>query len=165
MSTGCGSQSIRIERDIPYCDILPLLVNNDPRPAFSIPIHIRGMTVRDQHEQCMNLFTALARKHYGDNNDQVNLLEWTSEHGKQINRYFHSIGLMFNLWKTDINDPTLPDLEKRRYNRLHLTRQTKLSDLLYIIRINDSDQVFIISFDELPRSLPTNDTLNSTTTP
>lgn len=148
--SGCGKSSQVIERDIPYGEIHSIIVNNDPRPAFSIPLLIRGMTVRDQFEECMNLFTDLAKKHYGDINRQVDLLSWTDENGKQINKYFHSIGLMFNMWLTDRDDPTLSELEKRKFNRLHLTRQTQLAELLYIMAINDSDKVVIISFDKLP---------------
>lgn len=153
MSAGCGGTPTVIERDIPYDEIQSLIVNNDARPAFSIPLAIRGMTVRDQFEECMNLFTALSRKHYADEEGRVNLLNWTEENGKKINKYFHSIGLMFNMWTTDINDPTLEELEKRKFDRLHLTRQTQLSELLFIMRINDSDRVVIISFDNLPLSL------------
>lgn len=154
MSSNCGNMGNKpsvIEREIDFNQIIPTLVAGDAQPAFSIDLQIRGMHVRDAFEMCMVLFKKLCIKHYGNGTDNVDLTIWTEEHGKTINHYFHSIGMMFNMWVTDIDDPTLPEMETRRYDRIHLKRSTKLDELLFIMRINNTDKVYIINYDYLPR--------------
>jgi len=150
--SNCGGEKGKvIEREIDFNQIIPTLVTGDAQPAFSIELQIKGMHVRDAFDMCMVLFQKLCIKHFKNENGQVDLTIWNDEHGKTINHYFHSIGMMFNMWVTDIGDPTLDDMEKRRFDRIHLTKTTILEELVFMIKINNTNKVYIINFDYLPR--------------
>lgn len=135
-----------------YSDILiNNIINNEPQPPLSIVLQfINDITVKDLFIFCMELFTKLTKKRYSDENNKVNISEWTTDTIKEIDKYYNSFSLQMNiiiLESTIQNYNNIIYYKNTTYDKIDITNNTKLPDLHYTLYHNLNNTYYIISFD------------------
>ena len=87
----------------------------------------------------------LCKEFYGDENGQVNLAQLTPEQFEFINKYMQSIGFTCEFKAVPAIAQNINNTYNNRYDRVKITNNTKLSDLLFGI-LCENNMLYVVSF-------------------
>ena len=115
-----------------------------PGEPNSYPISFELNSLKECFEFLLQLLTMLCKHFYGDDNNQVNLSSMTSDQFENINKYMLSIGFTCIFKGVPANSHNINNTYTNRYDRITITSQTKLEDLIFGIKCENI--IYIVSF-------------------
>jgi hypothetical protein len=115
-----------------------------PMEPNAYPLHFELNSLKELFEFLLEFVTMLCKKYYGDENQQVNLANMNLEDFVLINKYMNSIGFNCNFNALPTNATNINNTYNNRYDRIEITNNTKLSDLLFGIKCDTI--LYVISF-------------------
>ena len=134
------------EKDLDIQEIFYEVTQSLPKAPNTYPLQFELESLKELFEFLLQFVTMLCKEFYGDSNGQVNLAGMTSEQFEIINKYMLSIGFSCTFQAVPANGHNINNTYNNRYDRIELTHNTKLSDLLFGIKCNDI--LYVISFDK-----------------
>ena len=135
------------EKEVDILQIFNEITKSTPSPPNSFPLQFELDSLKDLFEFLLQFVTMLCKEFYGDEKQQVNLSNMSNDDFLMINKYMQSIGFTCNFCAVPANAHNINNTYEKRYDRITITSQTKLGDLLFGIKCGDI--LYVISFDKL----------------
>jgi hypothetical protein len=124
-----------------------ILLHNLVPNIYPLEFEIDSLT--ELFEFLLQFVTMLCKYFYGDEKGQVNLSSMSQNDFIKIDNYMKCIGFSCNFQAVSANSYNSNYVYDNRYDRIEITPQTKLKDLLFGIQCNT--MLYVISFDILPK--------------
>jgi len=138
----------RQEKDLDINEIFNEVTSSSiPKEPNSYPLQFELDSLKELFEFLLQFVTMLCKEFYSDDNGQVNLGNMTSEQFITVNKYMQSIGFNCDFKAVPAIAQNVNNTYNNRYDRITITKNTKLSDLLFGILC--SNVLYIISFDKI----------------
>jgi hypothetical protein len=139
---------------IVYSDnLIDDIIRNDPKEPRSLLFQfINNISVMELFMFCMEFFLKISKEKYSNENNVIDISEWTLDIINEINEYYNSFCIKINiiiLESTEQNINELQIYENKRYDKIVINNNTKLSELYYILHYNKNNTNYIINFDFL----------------
>ena len=132
------------EIDLDIQEIFNEVTKSFPREPNSIPLQFELESLKEVFEFLLQFVTLLCKEFYSDDKGKVNLASMTPEQFVIINKYMMSIGFTCDFRAVPANSHNINNTYNNRYDRIKITQNTKLSDLIFGIKCDD--MLYIISF-------------------
>jgi len=138
----------RQEKDLDINEIFNEVTSSSiPKEPNSYPLQFELDSLKELFEFLLQFVTMLCKEFYSDDNGQVNLGNMTPEQFITVNKYMQSIGFNCDFKAVPAIAQNINNTYNNRYDRITITKNTKLSDLLFGILC--SNVLYIISFDKI----------------
>jgi hypothetical protein len=138
----------RQEKDLDINEIFNEVTSSSiPKEANSYPLQFELDSLKELFEFLLQFVTMLCKEFYSDDNGQVNLGNMTPEQFITVNKYMQSIGFNCDFKAVPAIAQNINNTYNNRYDRITITKNTKLSDLLFGILCGNV--LYIISFDKI----------------
>jgi hypothetical protein len=123
-------------------------IRNPQENAY--PLGFELDSIKELFEFLLQFTTMLCKHFYGDANGQVDLSTLAPNDFIMIDAYVRSIGFACMFDQRPANGNNLNWANDTRYDRIHITSETKLQDLHLALRCGNT--LFVISFQPLNNS-------------
>ena len=133
------------EIDLDIQEIFNEVTKSSPKEPNSYPLHFELSSLKEVFEFLLQFVTMICKELFGDDAGQVNLANMSPEQFIIINKYMQSIGYNCEFKAVPAIAQNINNTYDNRYDRVKITDNTKLSDLLFGIKC--VDVLYIISFD------------------
>jgi hypothetical protein len=142
-----------ITKEIKNLDIKDLDINeifeevislHNPTPN-SYPLEFEIDSLKELFEFLLQFVTMLCKYFYGNEIGQVDLSTLSQNDFIKIDNYMKCIGFSCNFQGLSANNYNINYVYDNKYDRVNITPQTKLKDLLFGIKCNT--MLYVISFD------------------
>lgn len=138
----------RQEKDLDINEIFNEVTSSSiPKEPNSYPLQFELDSLKELFEFLLQFVTMLCKEFYSDDNGQVNLGNMSPEQFITINNYMQSIGFNCDFKAVPAIAQNVNNTYNNRYDRITITKNTKLSDLLFGILCGNV--LYIISFDKI----------------
>ena len=128
-------------------DLLENVLESVPKPPKSISITLDSENLKEMFEFLLDFVTKIFKTLYSDERGVVDLEKLSDAHFNTVDQYMQSIGFKCNFNAMPATHANLTYLYQNRYDKIEITRQTKLADLFFAIKC--SQKVYCISFSFL----------------
>ena len=135
------------EIDLDIEEIFKEVTKSSPKEPNSYPLHFELSSLKEVFEFLLQFVTMICKELFGDDAGQVNLANMSPEQFIIINKYMQSIGYNCEFKAVPAIAQNINNTYDNRYDRVQITSNTKLSDLLFGIKCGDV--LYIISFAAL----------------
>jgi hypothetical protein len=132
------------EMELDIQEIFNEVTANSPKEPNSYPLHFEMSSLKEIFEFLLQFVTMLCKEFYGDANGQVNLAQMTPEQFVFIDKYMQSIGFTCDFKAVPAIAQNINNTYDNRFDRITITSETKLSDLLFGIKCDNV--LYVISF-------------------
>ena len=132
------------ETELDIQEIFNEVTANSPKEPNSYPLHFEMSSLKEIFEFLLQFVTMLCKEFYGDEFGQVNLAAMTPDQFIMINRYMQSIGFTCDFKAVPAIAQNINNTYDKRYDRVIITPDTKLSDLLFGILCGNV--LYVVSF-------------------
>ena len=138
----------RQEKDLDINEIFNEVTSSSiPKEPNSYPLQFELDSLKELFEFLLQFVTMLCKEFYSDDNGQVNLGNMSPEQFITINKYMQSIGFNCDFKAVPAIAQNINNTYNNRYDRITITKNTKLSDLVFGILCGNV--LYIISFDKM----------------
>ena len=138
----------RQEKDLDINEIFNEVTSSSiPKEPNSYPLQFELDSLKELFEFLLQFVTMLCKEFYSDDNGQVNLGNMSPEQFITVNKYMQSIGFNCNFKAVPAIAQNVNNTYNNRYDRITITKNTKLSDLVFGILCGNV--LYIISFDKI----------------
>jgi len=118
-----------------------------PKEPNSYPLKFEQSSFKEIFEFLLQFVTLLCKHFYGDEKGQVNLANMSPDQFALIEKYMKSIGYICEFKAVPANSHNINNTYDNRYDRIAITSNTKLSDLLFGILCGNV--LYVVSFDKI----------------
>ena len=132
------------EIDLDIQEIFNEVTKSSPKEPNSYPLQFELSSLKEVFEFLLQFVTMLCKELFGDDAGQVNLANMSPEQFIMVNKYMQSIGYNCEFKAVPAIAQNINNTYDNRYDRVKITSNTKLSDLLFGIKCGDV--LYIISF-------------------
>lgn len=133
--------------DITIDEIFHNIINIPNPEPNSYPLGFELDTLKELFEFLLQLVTMLCKHFYSDENGQVNLSLLSPTNFQIIDKYMQAIGFTCAFQGLLANADNINWAYETRYDRIHITSQTKLEELH--LGLKCSNILYVISFKKL----------------
>ena len=133
------------ETELDIEEIFNEVTKNSPREPNTFPLQFEMSSLKEVFEFLLQFVTMLCKQFYGNDKGQVDLANMTPEQFLIVNKYMQSIGYNCDFKAVPANSHNINNTYNNRYDRVKITSNTKLSDMLFGILC--SNVLYVISFD------------------
>ena len=120
---------------------------HNPTPN-AYPLEFEIDSLKELFEFLLQFVTMLCKYLYGDEKGQVDLSTLSQNDFIKIDNYMKCIGFSCNFQGLPANNYNISYAYDNKYDRIEITPQTQLKDLLFAIKCNV--MLYVISFDTIP---------------
>ena len=135
------------ETELDIEEIFNEVTKNSPKEPNTFPLQFEMSSLEEIFEFLLQFVTMICKEFYGNDKGQVDLANMTPEQFLIVNKYMKSIGYNCDFKAVPANSHNINNTYNNRYDRVKITSNTKLSDLLFGILC--SNVLYVISFDLL----------------
>jgi len=135
------------EFDLDIQEIFNEVTANSPKEPNSYPLKFELSSLKEVFEFLLQFVTMLCKEFYGDESGTVNLAQMTTEQFIMVDKYMQSIGFTCDFKAVPAIAQNINNTYDNRYDRVIITPNTKLNDLLFGIKCGDV--LYVISFSYL----------------
>ncbi len=137
-------------KDLDINEIFNEVLNIYPPKPNSYPLEFEVNSLNELFEFLLQFTTMLSKHFFGNDGGTVDLSKLSQNDFAKINSYMQCIGFSCNFQALMANSYNLNHAYTNRYDKVNITSQTKLKDLLFGLKCEQT--LYIISFDFLPTS-------------
>ena len=136
-------------KDLDIDEIFNEVINiAQPKPNV-YPLEFEINSLKELFEFLLQFTTMLCKHFYSDSENKVDLSKLSKNDFIKINDYMMCIGFSCNFKAQPANSRNLNYASTHRYDRVTITPQTNLKDLIFGLKCNST--LYIISFDIIPK--------------
>jgi hypothetical protein len=135
------------EKDVDIYEIFNEVVKSSPKEPNSYPLQFELDSLKELFEFLLQFVTMLCKEFYGDDKGQVNLANITTDQFNLIDRYMQSIGFKCTFQPMPANSDNINICYVNRFDRIAITPETRLNELMFGIKCNDL--LYVIMFSEI----------------
>jgi len=136
------------EKDLDIKEIFNEVTSSSiPKEPNSYPLQFELDSLKELFEFLLQFVTMLCKEFYSDDNGQVNLGNMSPDQFITVNKYMQSIGFNCDFKAVPAIAQNINNTYNNRYDRITITKNTKLSDLVFGILCGNV--LYIISFDKM----------------
>ena len=135
------------ETELDIQEIFNEVTKNFPKEPNTYPLQFEMSSLKEIFEFLLQFVTMLCKEFYGDEEGQVNLEQMTPEQFVFIDKYMQSIGFTCEFKAVPAIAQNINNTYDNRFDRIKITNNTQLSDLLFGILCGNV--LYVISFSEL----------------
>jgi hypothetical protein len=135
------------ETELDIEEIFNKVTANSPKEPNSYPLQFEMNSLKEVFEFLLQFVTMLCKEFYGDEHGQVDLASMSPEQFMIIDKYMQSIGFTCEFKAVPAISQNINNTYDNRYDRITITPDTKLSDLLFGIKCGNV--LYVISFAAL----------------
>jgi hypothetical protein len=132
------------EKDVDIYEIFNEVVQSSPKEPNSYPLQFELDSLKELFEFLLQFVTMLCKEFYGDDKGQVNLANLTTDQFNLIDRYMQSIGFKCTFQPMPANADNINICYVNRFDRIVITPETRLNELMFGIKCND--MLYVIMF-------------------
>jgi hypothetical protein len=135
------------EKDVDIYEIFNEVVKSSPKEPNSYPLQFELDSLKELFEFLLQFVTMLCKEFYGDDKGQVNLANLTTDQFNLIDRYMQSIGFKCTFQPMPANADNINICYVNRFDRIAITPETRLNELMFGIKCNDL--LYVIMFNRI----------------
>jgi hypothetical protein len=135
------------ETELDIEEIFNEVTKYSPREPNTFPLQFEMSSLKEVFEFLLQFVTMLCKEFYSNDKGQVDLANMSPEQFMIINKYMQSIGYNCDFKAVPANSHNINNTYDNRYDRVKITSNTKLNDLLFGILCGTV--LYIVSFDKL----------------
>ena len=135
------------EKDVDIYEIFNEVVKSSPKEPNSYPLQFELESLKELFEFLLQFVTMLCKEFYGDDKGTVNLANLTSDQFNLIDRYMQSIGFKCTFQPMPANADNINICYVNRFDRIIITPETKLNELMFGIKCNE--MLYVIMFSRI----------------
>lgn len=135
------------EKDVDIYEIFNEVVKSSPKEPNSYPLQFELDSLKELFEFLLQFVTMLCKEFYGDDKGQVNLANLTTDQFNLIDRYMQSIGFKCTFQPMPANADNINICYVNRFDRIAITPETRLNELMFGIKCNDL--LYVIMFSRI----------------
>ena len=135
------------EKDVDIDEIFNEVVKSSPKEPNSYPLRFELESLKELFEFLLQFVTMLCKEFYGDEKGQVNLATLTTDQFNLIDRYMQSIGFKCTFQPMAANADNINIAYVNRFDRIAITPETKLNDLMFSIKCDSL--LYVIMFSRI----------------
>ena len=135
------------ETELDIEEIFNEVTKHSPRESNTFPLQFEMSSLKEVFEFLLQFVTMLCKEFYSNDKGQVDLANMSPEQFMIINKYMQSIGYNCDFKAVPANSHNINNTYDNRYDRVKITSNTKLNDLLFGILCGTV--LYIVSFDKL----------------
>ena len=135
------------EKDVDIYEIFNEVVKSSPKEPNSYPLQFELDSLKELFEFLLQFVTMLCKEFYGDDKGQVNLANITADQFNLIDRYMQSIGFKCTFQPMPANADNINICYVNRFDRITITPETRLNELMFGIKCNDL--LYVIMFSRI----------------
>jgi len=135
------------EKDVDINEIFNEVTKTSPQDPNAYPLQFEVESLKELFEFLLQFVTMLCKEFYADDKGVVNLAVLTPDQFNIIDRYMQSIGFKCLFQPMAANADNLNISYVNRYDRLTITPETRLNELMFGIKCDTI--LFVISFDKI----------------
>ena len=135
------------EKDVDIYEIFNEVVKSSPKEPNSYPLQFELDSLKELFEFLLQFVTMLCKEFYGDDKGQVNLANLTTDQFNLIDRYMQSIGFKCTFQPMPANADNINICYVNRFDRITITPETRLNELMFGIKCNDL--LYVIMFSRI----------------
>lgn len=135
------------EKDVDIFEIFEEVTKSHPEQPNHFPLKFELGSLKALFEFLLQFVTMLCTKKYGNDTGHVNLAAMNPSEFEMVNKYMQSIGFNCNFNICPANAHYINHCYDNRFDRVSITNITKLSDLIFGIKCDET--LYIISFSRL----------------
>ena len=125
-------------------EIFNEVTKTSPKDPNTFPLQFELSSLKEIFEFLLQFVTMLCKEFYGDEYGQVDLASMSPEQFMIIDKYMQSIGFTCEFKAVPAISQNINNTYDNRYDRITITPDTKLSDLLFGIKCGNI--LYVISF-------------------
>ena len=135
------------EKDVDIYEIFDEVIKTHPKEPNSYPLQFELNSLKELFEFLLQFVTMLCAKFYGDEEGRVNLASISPEQFNLIDKYMQSIGFKCTFQPMQANSDNLNICYVNRFDRIIITPETKLNELMFGIKCDTV--LYVITFNVL----------------
>ena len=135
------------EKDVDIYEIFNEVVKSSPKEPNSYPLQFELDSLKELFEFLLQFVTMLCKEFYGDDKGQVNLANITADQFNLIDRYMQSIGFKCTFQPMPANADNINICYVNRFDRIAITPETRLNELMFGIKCNEL--LYVIMFSRI----------------
>ena len=135
------------EIDLDIQEIFNEVTKTSPKEPNTYPLQFELNSLKEVFEFLLQFVTMLCKEFYSNDKGQVDLANMSTDQFLIINKYMQSIGFSCEFKAVPAIAQNINNTYDNRYDRIKITSNTKLSDLLFGILC--SDVLYVVSFEAL----------------
>ena len=135
------------EKDVDIYEIFNEVVKSSPKEPNSYPLQFELDSLKELFEFLLQFVTMLCKEFYGDDKGQVNLANITTDQFNLIDRYMQSIGFKCTFQPMPANADNINIFYVNRFDRIAITPETRLNELMFGIKCNEL--LYVIMFSRI----------------
>ena len=135
------------ETELDIEEIFNEVTKHSPKEPNTFPLQFEMSSLKEVFEFLLQFVTMLCKEFYSNDKGQVDLANMSPEQFMIINKYMQSIGYNCDFKAVPANSHNINNTYDNRYDRVKITSNTKLNDLLFGILCGTV--LYIVSFDKL----------------
>ena len=135
------------EKEVDINEIFNEVTKTSPQAHNTYPLQFELNSLKELFEFLLQFVTMLCKEFYADDKGVVNLAVLTPDQFNIIDRYMQSIGFKCLFQPMAANANNLNISYVNRYDRLTITPETRLNELMFGIKCDTI--LFVISFDKI----------------
>lgn len=132
-------------KDLDINEIFNEVLNIYPPTPNSYPLEFEVNSLKELFEFLLQFTTMLCKHFYGNDSGNVDLSKLSQKDFEKVNCYMMCIGFSCNFQSLPANSYNLNYTFTNRYDKINITSETKLKDLLFGLECEQT--LFIISFE------------------
>jgi len=135
------------ETELDIQEIFNEVTANIPKEPNTYPLKFEMSSLKEVFEFLLQFVTMLCKEFYGNELGQVDLANMSPEQFIVVDKYMQSIGFTCEFKAVPALAQNINNTYDNRYDRITITPNTKLSDLLFGIKCDNI--LYVISFSAL----------------
>ena len=135
------------EKDVDIYEIFNEVVKTSPKEPNTYPLHFEVDSLKELFEFLLQFVTMLCKEFYGDEKGTVNLANLTTDQFNLIDRYMQSIGFKSTFQPMPANADNLNICHVNRFDRIVITPETRLNELMFGIKCDSL--LYVIMFSKI----------------
>jgi hypothetical protein len=132
-------------KDLDINEIFNEVLNIYPPTPNSYPLEFELNSLKELFEFLLQFTTMLCKHFYGNDSGNVDLSKLSQKDLEKVNSYIMCVGFSCTFQSLTANSYNLNHTFKNRYDKINITPATKLTDLLFGLKCDQT--LFVISFD------------------
>ena len=133
------------ETELDIQEIFNKVTANLPKEPNSFPLHFEMSSLKEIFEFLLQFVTMLCKEFYGNELGQVDLANMSPDQFIMVNKYMQSIGFTCEFKAVPAIAQNINNTYDKRYDRVVITPNTKLSDLLFGILCGNV--LYVVNFE------------------
>jgi hypothetical protein len=135
------------EKDVDIYEIFNEVVKSSPKEPNSYPLQFELDSLKELFEFLLQFVTMLCKEFYADEKGQVNLANLTTDQFNLIDKYMQSIGFKCTFQPMPANADNINICYVNRFDRIAITPETRLNELMFGIKCNEL--LYVIMFSRI----------------